>query len=100
MSKHIYNLAIALPKFKIQNLSFVFLRDQVYPKLWLENTLPPTSTFAGIYEGRIVAGGIKLKENEGVEQERSYVEFIHPDYDSRWVFKGHFFSEDSGSPKI
>ena len=36
---------------------------------------------AGIYDGKIVAGGIKLKENEGVEQERNYVEFIHPDYD-------------------
>ena len=38
---------------------------------------------AGISEGKIVAGGIKLKENEGVEQERHYVEFIHPEYDSR-----------------
>ena len=38
---------------------------------------------AGIYEGRIVAGGLKLKEDEGIEQERSYVEFIHPEYDSR-----------------
>ena len=38
---------------------------------------------AGISEGKIVAGGIKLKDNEGVEQERHYVEFIHPEYDSR-----------------
>ena len=38
---------------------------------------------AGIYEGKIVAGGLKLREDEGIEQERSYVEFIHPEYDSR-----------------
>lgn len=38
---------------------------------------------AGIYDGKIVAGGIKLRTNEGIEQERNYVEFIHPEYDSR-----------------
>ena len=47
---------------------------------------------AGIYDGKIVAGGIKLKENEGVEQERNYVEFIHPDYDSRYSLKALYFS--------
>ena len=38
---------------------------------------------AGIYDGKIVAGGLKLKEDEGIEQDRNYVEFIHPEYDSR-----------------
>ena len=38
---------------------------------------------AGIYQGKIVAGGLSLKDNEGIEQERNYVEFIHPEYDSR-----------------
>lgn len=35
---------------------------------------------AGINQGKIVAGGLSLRQNEGIEQERGYVEFIHPDY--------------------
>ena len=73
---------------KLNLFSFNSCGGSIINENWI---LTAAHCCAGIYDGKIVAGGIKLKENEGVEQERNYVEFIHPDYDSRYFLKPFYF---------